>query len=128
MLSNIIVELVVAVIIALLGFALNLFGIKDWFFKKIKNNNDVPINDLKNDDLDIKNELLIKIYKKGRKGHSSVSLYNLKKHIKMSEITIINKLEKAEKQGLIKNNPTFDNQFDWILTNKGVIYVESLLE
>ena len=31
MLANIIVELVVAVIIALLGFALNLFGIKDWF-------------------------------------------------------------------------------------------------
>jgi len=86
-------------------------------FKVIKN---TYYKFIKKDKFD---ELLIYLYE--NKGHS-VDLITIKKEFNLSEIKIINKIKKAENQGLVKNYPTFDKQYDWILTSKGEIYVENL--
>lgn len=68
-------------------------------------------------------KLLIYLYKE--KGHS-VSLSYLKEEFDLSEVEIINRLEKAENQDLVKNYPTFKKKYSWILTQKGEIYVENI--
>lgn len=92
---------------------------KNILFKIIKN---IYYNFKKNKKTDA---LLIIIYR--RKG-GSVDLDYLKKEFNLSQIEIINRLEKAKKQELVINNPVFNKQYDWSLTPKGEKYIEDLLE
>ena len=129
-------KIILGVLISIIssGILFFLSNIKKWIKKvyfKIKNKYDKLFNSNKSDKLFRLNksindfdDLIIYLYK--NKEHS-VSLSFLKERFDLSEIEIKNRMIKAENKNLVKNYPTFDNEYDWLITKKGEIYVENLL-